>query len=201
MLWFSEVPQIPNFTKNIVLSWKKNLFIFTKSTDSQQHVKWRKSIKMLGQNGSKLSKNKAKKGSETKRKSNSRPLNTELDQYLMDIFIEKRAKSFPVSGSLIQTLASQAPPHLKSVGFTASIGWLEKFLRRNFLTRRKKTHQAQILLDFISRETLNYINLISGFQCSSQDFVYVNFDEMHVAFDLAMDYTLHFQGEKTIAIS
>ena len=152
--------------------------------------KWIKAFKLEGEEGLK-----------DKRLKNSRPVDDTFDQYLLEIIIEKRAKAFPVSGTFIQTLATQAPPHIKPLGLVASRGRLEKFLRRNTLVRRRKTHQAQVLIDIITQETASYIELLSLYQDLNEDLVFVNMDEIYIPFDLAGDYTCHFKGEKTIDIA
>ena len=82
-------------------------------------------------------KHKYKESLDDKRSSNGRPFDQTLDNTLMQYFLGLREKNLPVTAFMIQTKAKE----LKGENFNASNGWMEKFMRRNKIVQRKKTHQ------------------------------------------------------------
>lgn len=89
-----------------------------------------------------------------KRVNNSETVNELLDNYVLNQIIQKSALNFPVNGLLlVKTIAVCAPSYLKPQAFSSSDGWLQRFLNRYGLVRRKKTHQSQDLIDYLTKES------------------------------------------------
>ena len=76
------------------------------------------------------------------RRNNHRPVDTTLDQNLLDYFRSFRSKHLPVTSEMLRNKAKQLS--LKPY-FNASPGWLSRFLKRNHISLRKKTHVIQKL--------------------------------------------------------
>jgi len=77
---------------------------------------------------------------------------------------------------------------------------MPNFIKRNGLARRKRTHASQKLIDFFTKEGRGYLSLIKTFHDSKEELIYINFDEVHVPYDLSSDYSLHFAGEKDVDV-
>jgi len=133
-----------------------------------------------------------------KRALNSGTYNKYLDLYLLEEFKKKRQKGIMVNGLLLKALALQAPSAYKPDGFSASNGWLSKFLARNEIVKRKKTHQTQTIVEKLTKEMLNYMEALQTLNDSGEDLIYINFDEVPVFFDLSADYTYNTKGQKDI---
>ena len=133
-----------------------------------------------------------------KRGLNSGPYNKYLDLYVLEEFKKKRQKGIMVNGLLLKALALQAPSAYKPDGFSASNGWLSKFLARNEIVKRKKTHQTQTVVEKLTKEMVNYLQTLQALKDSGEDLIYVNFDEVPIFFDLSADYTYNIKGQKDI---
>ena len=133
-----------------------------------------------------------------KRGHNSGPYNKYLDLYILEEFRKRRVKGIMVNGMLLKAIALQAPSAYKPEGFSASNGWLARFLARNQIVKRKKTLQIQTIIEKLNHEMKTYLEVLQTLKDSGEDLVYVNFDEVSVAFDLAADYTYELKGKKDI---
>ena len=131
-----------------------------------------------------------------RRINNQRPLDIELDKQLMVYFTELRSKNLPVTGKLLKFKALAIKD---GTNFSASNGWLTKFLKRIRITNRKRTHIMQKLRDNFSDEIIKYFYEIEKLQKTYGDkLVFVNFDESPFYYDLCRDKTLHYKGEKEV---
>lgn len=77
-----------------------------------------------------------------RRINNARPANLDLDEKLLEYISALRMKGVPVDGEMIKREARSFQSHMD---FKASNGWLDAFLKRNNLVKRKKTHVIQKL--------------------------------------------------------
>ena len=98
-------------------------------------------------------------------------------------------------------LAQSAPNHLKPANFKASRGWLFRLRKRLKISRRKCTHRLQQYVEGLVPQVYKYLAQLEELrQATSEDFVFINLDEIPFFFDVSADYTLNLQGEKNIEI-
>jgi len=138
-------------------------------------------------------------GLKDKRKSNGKHTNQELDNYVLEKFKEQRDKGLIILGSTLQLMALNAPSSIRPVDFKASKGWLNLFLKRNNISRRRCTQKLQTFVSSLIPEINGYLHVLEVFQDHLDDYVFLNFDEVPFFFDMASDYTFHNQGERNIA--
>ena len=132
------------------------------------------------------------------RKNNSRPIDLNFEKMLMDYIKELREKNLPVSGDMIRKKAI----NLKNKpGFRASCSWLKKFMIRNKLSFRKKTHIVQKLRETYQNKVLEYFEKLDSIQKKyGNNIVYINFDETPIYYDMSQDYTVEMKGKKQISV-
>jgi hypothetical protein len=124
-----------------------------------------------------------------------------LESYVLKKFIELRTKGLSVTIHTLQTIALSAPQGTKPMNFCASVGWVQKFLTRNNITRRRKTHVTSQLIATLSKNILAYFDKIQEILSWKDDsIVFLNVDEVPLYFDMSNDYTFHFKGEKQIKV-
>jgi len=137
-------------------------------------------------------------GFDDQRQFNKRPFDKELDEALMKIFNEMRAKSLPVDGIMLKMKALELK---NSDAFVASPGWLQCFLKRNNIVKRKRTHIIQKLRENYDELVKEYFKKINEIRHQYNDNVtFVNFDEIPMQYDLSHDSTLSLKGKKQIDI-
>lgn len=68
--------------------------------------------------------------------------NSNLEQAILIWFKQTRSQNVPVNGKLLQEKARELADVLKIVRFTASNGWLEKFLKRHSITLKSIQGEA-----------------------------------------------------------
>ena len=119
-------------------------------------------------------KNKAKiaalvllKNSKTRKRldgGGAKPLSTNLEELIMDWISVRRSSGLRVLRKLVMKKAqllyqemSTSEGILKNEGFKASRGWLEKFIRRNNLSLRRKTSVAQKDSEKLIAKLVSYV--------------------------------------------
>jgi Tc5 transposase DNA-binding domain len=103
-----------------------------------------------------------------------------------------------VNSYMLKSIANSAPNYLKIPNFCASNGWLSMFLKRHNFTRRKRTHQTQILNEILTIEARSYIDAIAFLDKSDQ--IFLNIEKNHISYDKATEYILQFKGDQSIEI-
>ena len=135
---------------------------------------------------------------EDQRKHNHRPFDIKLENQILEFFVEMRNKHLPVTCTMLQLKAKEFN---RDPNFKASNGWLYKFMRRNKIAKRQKTHIIQKLCENYADSVLKYFHEIDRIQKShNNDVIFLNFDEIPCSYDFAREFTLNFQGEKEINI-
>lgn len=161
-----------------------------KKLDSSTASKWVRKFKDFGY-----------AGLEDKRKMNGAKPNDQLEKFVLSKFIEKRTKGITVNYKILQNIALSAPKHIIPANFQASLGWIQNFLKRNNISRRRKTHAAQELITSITKSVLDYFDELQGIHSwKDSKITFLNLDEIPLFFDLSNDYTLHFKGEHEVKI-
>jgi hypothetical protein len=150
-------------------------------------------------------KNYEKEGDEglkDKRINNSAPINKKLDEYLVDLIKQRRSKGLIVNTNILRKLALQAPFTIRSISFQCSNGFISKFLKRNNLVRRRKTHAIQKWIDSTVEDISTYFNSLYKMSEDNNEIkpTFINIDESPIFFDMAPDSTFHPKGEKEIAV-
>ena len=133
-----------------------------------------------------------------KRAGNSGTVNKYLDAYVLDEFRKKREKGIMVNSLMLKAFALQAPPSIRPESFTASNGWLVRFLNRNQISRRKKTHLTQVVVEKLNKEMQLHLQTLNALSESGENIIYVNFDDVPVMYDLSSDYIYEMKRTKDI---
>jgi len=127
---------------------------------------------------------------------NTRPIDKEFEDKFLNYIHHLRDKNLPVTSLMIQDKAKELRP-INS--FHASRGWLDRFLKRNRISRRKKTHTIQKLRSDYKSNTEQYFARLNELQAlHGENLVFLNFDELPVYYDLAGDYTYNITGQKEV---
>ena len=99
---------------------------------------------------------------------------------------------------IIQSIALQSA----LLTFKCSDGFISRFLKRNKLVRRKKTHVIQKWVSSTVEDIGKYFNTLYTLSDSDKDkkITYINIDEVPIYFDMSPDYTYHFKGAKEVSL-
>jgi transposase len=136
-------------------------------------------------------------GFKDKRVSNQRPHDKKLDETLVNWIKELRSLSLPVTGISIRCKAKSL---VNSSGFKAGSSWLDAFLKRNKLSRRRRTHEVKKLQASFDNEVKEYFTKLEEIRKKDQEILYINFDEVPFVYDMMSDYTIHSKGEKRVEL-
>lgn len=123
----------------------------------------------------------------------------------MDWILEKRNKSERVSRNMIRRHAKEVFVTLDDTGrtfFSASRGWLEKFMVRNQLSLRRKTTMAQKDPDDMCKKLATFIAYVSQlrikYKVEAQDIIAM--DETSVWFDMVANTSVDHRGANSISL-
>lgn len=173
--------------------------------DEKRIREWRK-------NKAKISSLVSLKGSKMRKRldgGGAKPLSTNLEERIMDWITIRRASGLRVSRKLIMKKAqllhqemSTTEGVLENEEFKASRGWLEKFMRRNNLSLRRKTSVAQKDPEKLIAKLVSYViqtrrmQKAHNFQASQ----IIAMDETPVWSDMVSQTTVDGCGKKTITM-
>jgi len=136
-----------------------------------------------------------------RRSLNGKKGNARLENYVFAKFVERRTKGLPLNMNAIRMIALAAPSDMKIEGFQASNGWIQKFMKKHWIVRRKKTHSASKFIAALDKEMLNFFDQVQEiYSWEDPSLVFLNLDETAVHFDMSNDYTFHLKGEKEIKV-
>ena len=141
-------------------------------------------------------------GLKDKRVNNHPPINKLLDDYIVDQIRLRRKDGLIVNCRIIQSIALQSAFHIRPLTFKCSDGFISRFLKRNKLVRRKKTHVIQKWVSSTVEDIGKYFNTLYTLSDSDKDkkITYINIDEVPIYFDMSPDYTYHFKGAKEVSL-
>jgi len=90
----------------------------------------------------------------------------------------------------------------KDPKFSASNGWVTNFMKRNKLSKRKRTQKVKKLVKDYLDEAEKYFTKIREILMheGEENVLFVNFDEVNLPFDLSGDYTIEEQGVNQVSI-
>jgi len=123
------------------------------------------------------------------------------DEEILKWIMEQRDQNVPVSREAIQehakTKCAESHPD-----FTASSGWLQKFMRRHQLSLRSRTSLSQRLPADLEDKVASFTTFVKDLR-SEDDFddeFIINMDETPVFFDLIPNKTVEKQGSKSVIV-
>ena len=120
------------------------------------------------------------------RRDNGHKPYAEFDDQLITFIKQKREALLPVSRLMVKMKARDI---ITQKSFKNSDGWLDAFLKRNQLSRRKRT------------QTVSYFEeLDTVMEQADDDILFLNFDKVNISFDLLKDYTIESQGIKQVPL-
>ena len=100
----------------------------------------------------------------------------------------------------LKTIALTAPQGMKSENFRASSGWVQKFMARNNIIR-KKTHLTSKIIANLNQNILTSFDHIQNIlSWGDSSFMFFNLDEIPVYTNTANDFTMHIKGEKQMKV-
>jgi len=122
------------------------------------------------------------------------------DQIIFQWILEQRELHIPVSRQAIQDFARRLCTDIS--GFTASNGWLDKFMRRHQLSLRSRTSLSQKLPGDLEEKVTSFQKFIKDQRVDDEyeDEFIVNMDETPVFFDLVPNKTVDMQGNKSVIV-
>ena len=139
----------------------------------------------------------------------AKPLSTNLEERVMDWISVWQSSGFQVSRKLVTKKAqllyqemSTSEGILENEEFKASRGWLEKFMRCNNLTLRRKTSIARKDPEKLIAKLVSYVIQIRRMQKANnyQDAQIIVMDETPVWSDIVSQTTVDACGKKTITM-
>jgi len=175
------------------------------NVDQKRIREWRKSKDDL------ISINKKYQGAKRKRLDGAgrKPLDQQMEEVLVEWIYSRREKGLRVSRTFIMKKAlviynEKAEENTcgNSVSFVASTGWLQKFVRRNGLTLRRKTSVAQKDPSRLIDKLVSYILYARRFAAKynySQSNI-IAMDETPVWMDMVSDTTVDKTGSRTVTM-
>ena len=151
-----------------------------------------------------------KKGKERSRLTGGgrKPLSTELEEVLLGWIESRRSRGLRVSRKLTMKKAEiiygDLTKDMENVDedFKASRGWLEKFMKRNGLSLRRKTSVAQQDPERLVAKVVSYIIQVRRLQ-EKQSYApshIIAMDETPVWCDMVSETTIDATGKKTITL-
>ena len=151
-----------------------------------------------------------KKGKERSRLTGGgrKPLSTELEEVLLGWIESRRHRGLRVSRKLTMKRAEiiygDLTKDMEKVDedFKASRGWLEKFMKRNGLSLRRKTSVAQQDPERLVAKVVSYIIQVRRLQ-EKQSYApshIIAMDETPVCCDMVSETTIDATGKKTITL-
>jgi hypothetical protein len=175
------------------------------NVDKKRIREWRKSKDDL------VATKKKDQGAKRKRLDGAgrKPLDVQMEEVLVEWIYNRRDKGLRVSRKLIMKKAlfiyeekAKNNNCENSVKFTASTGWLQKFMRRNGLSLRRKTSVAQKdpsrLIDKLVSYILYTRRFAAKYNYSPSNIIAM--DETPVWMDMVSDTTVHKTGARTVTM-
>lgn len=141
-----------------------------------------------------------------KRISGGKKLNSdELENELLEWILETREKSLRVSRKMIKKKAIELFPGCtdsRNINFRASNGWLDKFLKRNNLSQRRRTTLAQKDPSDMNKKIATFIayNSMIRKKYKISDNNIIAMDETSAWFDMPSSTTIDQKGKKSIIL-
>lgn len=129
----------------------------------------------------------------------------EMEEELVKWVSSQRERRLRVSRKMIQKKALslfEEAEDKKGNAFTASAGWLFKFLKRNHLSLRRRTTIAQKTPDDVKEKVISYLLYVNGLRsnCAYPERATAAADETAVSIDPIQDTTINPTGSKTVSI-
>ena len=115
---------------------------------------------------------------------------------------QRRASGIGVSTKDIRLKALQFAREIGGLQFKASVGWCERFMRRNLLSVRRRTHITQKLPADFQDKLLNFQRyIINNRKVRNYELRHIgNDDQTTLTFDLPFTTTVNELGEKSVNI-
>ncbi|RWS00839.1 pogo transposable element with KRAB domain-like protein, partial [Dinothrombium tinctorium] len=138
-----------------------------------------------------------------KDKSRFRPQMPQLEKDLKEWIASQRQRGRAVGLNDIKTKALELYDiHKERSDFSASNGWLQKFLIRNDLSMRRATSIGQKIPENAPQLALSFIDYIKEYNEKNKNFdiIYANMDEVPVWFDMPRCRTYEQKGVKNVQI-
>ena len=134
-----------------------------------------------------------------------RPLKMEdMEDELINWINDMRENRLRVSRKMIQRQALLLFEQRESQGesFTASEGWLFKFLRRNRLSLRRRTTTAQKTPDDVKKRVIDFLLFVYGLRnnCAYPEGAICAADEVAIWMDPVSDTTIEKIGSKSVPV-
>lgn len=134
-----------------------------------------------------------------------RRISEDMEATLRGWILDRRAKYLRVSRKMIQAKAMAIFPEMsdvKSDAFHASRGWLERFMKRNKFTLRKRTSLAQKDAQHFMKKLVNFVTFtsrkIAEKNVKACDIIAM--DETACWFDMPGDSTVDTVGARSITL-
>jgi hypothetical protein len=124
-----------------------------------------------------------------------------LDNALVKYIREMRKQKLNVSAKDLREKATLYASQLEIEPFSASNGYLFRFMKRNKVVRRKITHKAQIdtrPVEIQQKRIIDYFALVDRVLWRFLKPLVLNMDETAVFFDMLKDFTLDFCGVESV---
>lgn len=127
------------------------------------------------------------------KRSFSKSAGLRIDTACYEWFIRARNKSIPLSGPIIRSKAKEIAESLGNETFTASAGWLEKFLKRHKISFKSISGEAASVS---TADVLSFTNELPYMIRNYEPRNVYNADETGLFFRALPDKTFAFKGEK-----
>ena len=125
----------------------------------------------------------------------------EVNEELMEWILIRRDMHQPVGRDMIKIKARQlVKPY--NPRFTASTGWLHKFMLRNGLSLRSRTSVSQKLPPQLERKIEYFLNEVPIFR-TNHNYPYdliINMDQTPMYFDMVPERTISKKGVKEVRV-
>lgn len=131
-----------------------------------------------------------------------KPICYRLESRLVDFVKKMRASKMYVTYRMMQRKATEFAKSLNLKNFRASIGFIQRFCRRNNFVYRKPTHKAQQNKKSAKAQSLDcliYMNRLNSIAQTTPGFIF-NMDETPFYYDIVYDRTIDNVGSRTIDV-
>lgn len=128
-----------------------------------------------------------------------------LENEVSDFVRERRRNALRVTAEIIQRKANEVArsQNLTRLDFRASRGWVDKFMKRQGFSLRRRTTICQKLPGDFEEKLVNYQKFVISLR---KEFNFLlgqigNADETPIWFDLPANYTVHEKGDKQVSFT
>ena len=167
------------------------------SVDRKRIIEWRKQEGKLREACS-VSYNRSRVNGGGKK-----PFFPELDTKVMDYIQERRRLGARVTGVGVRAEARRLHALYGNQNFKGSCQWLRRFMTRNKLSFRRRTHVSQKPEPLLSDRMQSFLRYVYRLRLRKEFTLHdiCNMDETPIWIDMPGDYTMEFTGTKTIAMA